>query len=380
MYYYESRLEQATKHKQMVCGDTISYARFKNASYFGVFDGIGSGIYANIASIECANRWSGMIENGLSFSETCEKIASSMHKARTRQFPFTAFSCAGLTANGRVRVFSYESPKPIMIRNTLVHILEPHYYRVGYEIIGESQAQFEPGDKLLLFSDGVSQAGLGKGYSLGWGEKGLADFYSGLMGKYTDEEELLKKILEKCKLISGERHCDDTSLVQISCRSPRYLSIFTGPPAAREKDSLFAGSFKKAKGKKLICGSTTADVLSRELTESIKLKEKGMGYNSPPEYAMNGADMVTEGAMVLNQVSNILDAEEIEVTEETSPERITKMFYNADVIHFHVGNARNKTHQLLPFRQLGIKARSDVLKDIEQKLKQKGKTVYFDFY
>ena len=380
MYFYESIVKQAIKHHQMVCGDYVTCTRLKTGSYFGVFDGIGSGIYANIAATECATRWSAMIEKGLSFSETCEKMAAGMHEARTKAFPFTAFNCAKMTPKGHVQVFTYEAPKPIMIRNGVIHVIEPHYYTVGYEIIGESRATFEPGDQLLLFSDGVSQAGLGNGYTFGWGEQGVADYFSKMEMSIQDDSQLLATLLDKCQEISGGQHADDTSLMLINCKPPRHLNLFTGPPSTKDKDKTFAEAFKKAKGSKLICGSTTADILSRELNEPIKLREQGMGFNSPPEYAMKGADMVTEGAMVLNQVCNILDADPIEVTEETSPERITGMFYNADVIHFHVGNAKNKSHQLLPFRQLGLKVRYDVLKDIEQKLKQKGKTVYFDFY
>ncbi len=388
MYYYESIAKQAIKHNQTVCGDVVESTRLKSGSYFGIFDGIGSGIYANIAATECASRWSAMVEKGLSFSETCEKMAALMHQARTHPFPFTAFNCAKLTSKGHVQLFTYEAPKPIMVRNGVVHVIEPRYYTVGYEIIGESKATLQAGDQLLLFSDGVSQAGLGNGYKMGWGETGLSDYYGKISAEKSGEgakaptksSDLLENILDKCKCLSGGKHYDDTSILLISCKPPKHLHLFTGPPSTKDKDKAFSDAFKKASGMKLICGSTTADILSRELNEPIKLKEQGMGFNSPPEYAMKSAAMVTEGAMVLNQVCNILDADPIEVTEETSPERITTLFYNADVIHFHVGNAKNKSHQLLPFRQLGLKVRYDVLKDIEQKLKQKGKTVYFDFY
>ncbi len=380
MFYYESIIQQAKKEKQMVCGDHVSCTRLKTGSYFGIFDGIGSGIYANIAATECASRWSTMIENGLSFSETCEKMASGMHKARSQPFPFTAFNCAKLTPKGYVQIFTYEAPKPIMIRNGVVHVIEPRFYTVGYEIIGESMTTFEKSDQLLIFSDGVSQAGLGNTHPLGWGERGLAEFFSAHMNSFDNHEALLQKILAHCQQLSGGKHADDTSIMLINCKSPKYLSVFTGPPSLKEKDEIFAGAFRKAKGKKMICGSTTVDIISRETNEPVRLKEKGLGFNSPPEYGMNGADMVTEGAMVLNQVSNILDAEQIEVTDETSPERMANLFYQSDVIHFHVGNAKNRTHQLLPFRQLGIKVRADVVKEIAEKLREKGKMVYFDFY
>ncbi len=379
MLFYESITHQSFKHGQIVCGDYISSARLKSGSYFGVFDGIGSGIYANITAIECGNRWLGMIENALSFSETCEMLASSMHKARSRAFPFTAFNCARLTGGGHGQIFTYEAPKPVLMRNGMLHVIEPNYYTVGYEIIGESKVTLEEGDQLLLFSDGVSQAGLGESYTFGWGETGFAEYYA-KQRKELDNTALLERVAEECRIISGGRHEDDTSIILIKCRSPEHLNIFTGPPSTKEKDKVFAKAFKKAQGKKIICGSTTTDIFARELNETIKLKEKGLGYNSPPEYEMKGAEMVTEGAMVLNQVSNILDADEIEITTDTSPERIALLFYRADIIHFHVGNARNKTHQLLPFRQLGIKERSEVLKDIAEKLKAKGKMVYFDYY
>ncbi|HOO32371.1 MAG TPA: SpoIIE family protein phosphatase [Thermotogota bacterium] len=379
MLYFEGIIHQSIKDKQIVCGDYTAITRTKSGSYFGVFDGIGSGIYANIAATECATRWAGMIENGLSFSETCEHIAASMHKARIQEFPFTAFNAANFTNNGKCIIYTYEAPKPILIKNGVVQILEPHYYTVGYEIIGESRAEFEPGDKLLLFSDGVSQAGLGLGYSFGWGEEGLVN-YCKLHMKDKEDRVFLDEVSEYCKLISGERHHDDTTLIMVNCRQPKQLSLFSGPPSKKEKDLVFANAFKNSDGKRLICGSTTADVISKGLNRKIRMKEKSLGFQSPPEYAMEGATMVTEGAMVLNQVSNILDAEEIEITMETSPERIAKLLLEADVIHFYIGNAKNKAHQMLVFRQLGIKEREEILKDIESKLKKKGKMIYWDYY
>ncbi len=379
MLYFEGIIHQSLKDKQIVCGDYPAITRTKNGSYFGVFDGIGSGIYANIAATECANRWAGMIENGLSFSETCEHIAASMHKARSQEFPFTAFSAASFTNNGKCIIYTYEAPKPILIRDGVVQVLEPHYYTVGYEIIGESRAEFEPGDKLLIFSDGVSQAGLGQGYSFGWGEAGFANYCKFHM-KDKEDQAFLEEVADYCKLISGEAHRDDTTIIMVNCRQPKQLSVFSGPPSKREKDAVFAKAFAKSEGKHLICGSTTADVLSRELKRKISIKTKALGFQSPPEYAMEGADMVTEGAMVLNQVSNILDADEVEISNETSPERIAKLLLEADVIHFYIGNAKNKAHQMLVFRQLGIKERADILKEIESKLRKKGKMIYWEYY
>jgi len=379
MLCYEGIMHQSLKDKQIVCGDYIKTTRLKNSYYFGVFDGIGSGIYANITAIECGERWAGMVEKGLSFSETCEKLAAGMHKARTEDFPFTAFSCAAMTANGKGTIYTYEAPKPVLIRNGLVRILEPKYYTTGYEIIGESKAQFEPGDLLLLFSDGVSQAGLGNGYTLGWGEKGVAQYCRGQLDD-SGPKTFLKALAEKCKRISGNKHYDDTSLLLIHCDQAKHLSVFTGPPGKKELDPKFAEDFQQAPGKKLVCGSTTVDILARELDLEVKLKEKGLGFNSPPEYTMPGAEMVTEGAMVLNQVSNILDADEIEITDMSSPERLTTQMLEADVIHFHVGDAENKAHKLLTFRQLGIKERRIILEEIEDKLKRKGKMIEWEHY
>lgn len=377
MLYFESMIHQAIKHNQIVCGDTTVELRNQEGSYFAIFDGIGSGIYANIAATEAANRWLGMVEQGLSFSESCEIIAASMNKARTDESPFAAFIAVKVAPGGHAIIYNYEAPKPVVYRNRLMQVLEPHYYTTGYEIVGESHTHLEVGDELLIFSDGVAQAGLGMGYHMGWGEKAVSDFF--LIHEQLPRKELLQKISDHCKKISGDEHADDTTLMLIRCRPAKHLSLFTGPPSSKEKDDQYAADFLKAKGDKIICGSTSTDILSRELKREVKLLEQGMGYHSPPEYAMEGATMVTEGALVLNQVTNILDAGE-ELGQGTSPERLAKLILRADVIYFYIGNARNDAHQSLIFRQLGIRPRGEILKLLTEKLTAMGKLLRWKYY
>ena len=62
-----------------------------------------------------------------------------------------------------------------------------------------------------------------------------------------------------------------------------------------------------AEGIKVVCGSTTADVVARQMGKELQYAPPSASMNEPPEYHIDGIDLTTEGAIMLNQVYNILD-------------------------------------------------------------------------
>lgn len=380
MKFFEDIVAQALKKGKIVCGDAALCERTIDFTEFVLCDGIGSGVYANIAAISCASRLIELFKSGVSQGAACEMVADSMHRARREDIPFSAFSAARILHDGQFTVCSYEAPAPILIKDGTASVLKPRFYTAGYEVIGESSGTLGTGDCLVLCSDGATQAGLGNGYTFGIGPEGLADFINRSLSSGAAPRKLPGKILEMTERISSGRHEDDTTVAVICCREAREITMLSGPPSVKTKDRPFIERFMKASGTRVVCGSTTAEILARELNREIRLKSAGTSFGSPPEYMMDGVDMITEGAVILNQIYNILGENPDRFAFGSPVERLCALLLKADVVTFLVGRSVNNAHTDLVFKQLGIRPRDATIKLISQKLKELGKLVVEEYF
>jgi hypothetical protein len=373
--FYASTIYQECKTGHQVCGDAADCIRTSTSTVMILCDGVGSGCYANIAALMCLGRLSELCSSSLSFKEACSLVASSMHRARSENIPFAAFSAVKLFQDGHFKAYTYESPTPIIIRKNgkATNLKAERFITAGYEVLGEYYGMLEIGDRFLMFSDGVSQAGLGNEYLFGIDSKGVADYITEIHD--APPMTLLKKIANMTKEISGGRTQDDTTLAMLQCREANQLTIATGPPQGRTRDREYVNRFMNNPGVHVVCGSTTADIVARELGKELQYLAPSTTFGAPPEYKIDGIEMTTEGAMMLNQVYNILD-EPVEFLSDSSPvERLAKYIHRADVITIIHGSAVNKAHEDLIFKQIGVRPRQTTVNLLEKKLEAMGKLV-----
>ena len=92
MKYFASLIRQYSKEGERVCGDCVRCLRTGSATYMVLCDGIGSGIYANIAAITCAERLCQLFRSGRGFRSACATVADSMHRAHSENIPYSAFT------------------------------------------------------------------------------------------------------------------------------------------------------------------------------------------------------------------------------------------------------------------------------------------------
>jgi len=380
MKFFDDFLLQKNKKSYTVCGDHCVYERRSAGMIYILCDGVGSGIYANISAITCANRILELFRSGMSIRIISEMVAASMHRARNEDIPFSAFSAALILPDGQFNVYSYESPNPVMIQDNHAVVLTPRFYTAGFEVIGETSGALHIGDSLLLFSDGVSQAGLGHGHGMGIGSEGVSSFINLNHKPGDDIAELPTRILEMCKTVSAGNYEDDTTLALIHCREAKELTLLTGPPSRQSMDHDYASDFMNMPGQKIICGSTTIDIIARETGSEAVPIFMGNSFGQLPEYYIKGIDLVTEGAITLNQVNNILDEPAERLSENSVTERLCLMLHNADVIHLMIGNASNTAHDDLIFKQVGVHVRKATLQQIVARLKNMGKLVIERYY
>ncbi len=96
---------------------------------------------------------------------------------------------------------------------------------------------------------------------------------------------------------------------------------------------------------------------------------------TPPDYEIEGVDLVSEGAVTLNQVYNIWD----EDTQKLDPDSPVTILYSlltaANRVNFYLGRAKNPASEDIAFTQMGILRREKIMPLIIEKLKLEGKLV-----
>lgn len=378
--YIEVISAQASKKESQVCGDYIITDRTEEATTVILTDGMGTGIKANLAAVMNASRLMELIKLGFTLREACKKLVDNLHEARTSNIPFAAFTVCRVLSSGHATIISYEMPSPILLsRHFATYLPEQRFFPLGLEIISEVSCVLEYGDGIILVSDGVSQAGMGRQYRTGWGLQNASYFINGLLVQGIDVRDIPGKILDKVKEISISGYGDDTSCVLLLSRESNVLNILTGPPARKTDDEKTVKRFLNFKGKKVVCGSTTVEMVSRILNVKAVIKDEPQGYHKPPSYEIEGIDFATEGAITLNQVYNIIDVP-IEKLESSSPvTTLARIFHESDVINFIVGTATNRAHKSIVFRQMGIFPREVIVKLLAERLKRMGKVVNVEY-
>ena len=159
------------------------------------------------------------------------------------------------------------------------------------------------GDRILYFSDGVSQAGMGRPeYPLGWGRKNVIQQLKKWISWEDDisSRVLAMKTAIRARQIDGYEPKDDITCGVMYLRHPRSLLVVTGPPYSDTKDAELAQMVDAFEGRKVICGGTTASIIGRELDRDIDMNLDSLDPTSPV-FMMEGSTLFTEGTLTLSR-------------------------------------------------------------------------------
>ena len=142
--------------------------------------------------------------------------------------------------------------------------------------------------------------------------------------------------------------------------------------------------FKNARGKKIICGGTTARIVSRELKKIYK-PGKIVDKDIPPVGYIEGVDLVTEGVITLQKATSILEhilnTTDYEVLyKEDGSSKLAKMLYE-DSLHIKlmVGKSVNQTNQILELSNK-LSNKVDILNHLKDVLIKLGKIVDIEYF
>lgn len=365
---------QSAKRPHDPCGDYFRFERSPLATTIVCADGIGCGVKANVAAVMCVARLFELLERDFSLREAFAAVARTMLAAMGSDLPFVAFSVARVHADGRTTVLSFESPPPVFVGRREAQVLTQRSINLEQAVAGEAQCHLEAGEGLLLCSDGITQAGMGAGLRMGWEPAGVCRFINNLLADGTMLASLPKEVHDYALRISGRRHTDDCTVLLAACRPGRIVNILSGPPADPASDHAVVAEFLRSEGEKIVCGGTTAKIVA-DRTGAVVEVEEPSSLIAPPAYRVQGIDLVTEGAVTLNQVYHVLDEDPAELTEYSGVTRLCDLLRTADRVNITLGRARNPAEADISFRQQGILTRRKIVPLLADKLCKAGKLV-----
>lgn len=377
--HYDLTVKQSAKKQAPLCGDVVECARDFSATLAVICDGLGSGAKAHTAAAWHTARLMRMLAGGYSVRKAFGRILATLRANRGTDNPWAALALARVRPDGETTLLAHEMPGALLLsERRAVTLPARSAVREGC-LMTESLCHLGPGDGVLLFSDGVSQAGMGVRGGTGWPEEEVAEAVDGWLRDGAKLREIPELVHDRARELWGKTPGDDCTVALLSCRQGVQVNILTGPPRDRATDAEIVSGFLHREGLKIICGYTTAAIAGRILGRPVKLDPSQDNPLVPPSYLLEGVDFVTEGAVTLSQVCRLLDADLAGWRESHGVSRLANYLQIADCVRMVVGLAENPANSDLTFRQLGVPSRRDLAGLIAAKLRAAGKLVEVEY-
>lgn len=382
---------QVRKRGQGADGDAFLSRKASDGRIISALsDGLGSGIKAGVLATLTASMAVKFVSEDIPIRRAAGIIMKTLPVCSERRISYATFTIVDIDSLDAVKVVEYDNPSYILIRErTQVEPIKGEIKvtragrgrasaargAVGREaIMRYSEFQARPGDRLVFFSDGVTQAGMGtRAHPLGWGAPAVQAYALGLVEEKPDisARELARRMVQEAEAVDAYAPKDDISCAVVYFRRPRRLLVMTGPSVDPSRDAEMAAIFDRYEGRRLLCGGTTAAIVARELGRTVKIVLERVARDVPPASTMEGADLVTEGIITLGKAAELLERGESAVRAERGPAaRAAELFLDSDHIEFVVGTKINEAHQD-PSMPVELEIRRNIVKRVAATLRDR---------
>ena len=342
------------KAGQVVAGDVFLSRKIKEEGRIitVLSDGLGSGVKAGVLANLTATMALRYTSAFVDVRQSAKTIMDTLPVCEQRKISYSTFTIVDLDADGKTRVIEHGNPPLVLLRGqTPVPIERASLTLETWKdrVIHYSEFDTQLSDRIVFFSDGVSQSGLGRaGLPLGWGQDRVIDFLQRQISAENEisSRELSRKLVAEALTNDGRAAKDDITCGTIYYRRPRRLLVITGPPFNKERDGELAERVRTFDGRKVICGGTTAGIVSRLLGWPVRMDLKNLNPEIPPPAVMEGIDLVTEGTITLAKVAEILDCGNPGEPARKNPANdLVSLMLQSDIVEFMVGMRINEAHQ-----------------------------------
>ena len=346
---------QRAKHGQLISGDVFLSEKVKQEGRIVsvLSDGLGSGVKASVLATMTATMALKFAASAMEIRRSADVIMDTLPICSVRKISYSTFTVVDIASSGEARIIEHGNPPFLLVRpkgelNVPKTELRPKRWQD--RVISFSTFDVQREDRIIFFSDGITQAGMGEYCTpLGWGLPNVDKFIREKIDRYPhiSARELSRVLVAKAEEVDGLTAKDDITCGVVYFRSPRTLLVMTGAPFNRAHDLDLAKLAERNCGRKVICGGTTANIISRLLNRTIQIDmRQQLDSKVPPSARMDGFDLVTEGTLTLGEVLRLLE-------EGFAPEdmranaavRLATMLLDSDIVKFAVGTRINEAHQ-----------------------------------
>lgn len=379
--HIEVNCQQINHGVEKICGDVFVSKRIKEEGrlIMVLSDGMGHGVKANVLATLTATMALNFTIEHKDVSVIAEIIMNTLPICSERKISYSTFTIVDINGDGETTILEYDNPQCIVLRGNQIY--DPKWQQItlqseankGKEI---RTCRFYPQkeDRIIFTSDGVAQSGMGSvRFPFGWERDNVQTFCINLVEneKAISASRLAAKVVNYAHINDGYRSKDDTSCAVVYFREPRKMLLCTGPPYEEYKDAEYAEEVKNFKGKIVLSGATTADIVARELKREITDTFDFDDPDLPPLSFMEGIDFITEGILTLTKATEILrDYSNNTKLGKGPADRMVKLFLESDEIHFIIGTRINIAHQD-PNLPVELEIRRTVVKRIARILEDK---------
>lgn len=389
-FFIEVNSQQRNHNGERICGDVFLYRYIKEEDRViaVLSDGMGHGVKANILATLTSTMAINFTREHKEVDRIAEIIMNTLPVCSERKISYSTFTIIDIESSGRTNILEYDNPGTIVLRGK--EIFDPSWKKVVLEkgkhagkVLKACSFMPEKEDRIIMCSDGVSQSGMGsENFPFGWERDNIAAYASALVTSEPSISAIMLagKIVTMAHKNDSYKAMDDISCATIYFREPRKLLLCTGPPYEKDKDKELAARVLDYKGKVILSGGTTADIIARELNRQIVDELIFEDPDLPPESFIDGIDLVTEGILTLQKVNEILKVYNNSTKLGKGPaDKIVRLLMESDEIHFIIGTRINIAHQD-PTLPVDLEIRRTVVKRIARLLEEKWlKKISFEY-
>ena len=381
--FIEVDMHQRAKRGQVVCGDVLVSRRdpVRRRIVSVLADGLGSGVKANVLATLTGTMALRFILEDMAPEKAAKAIMDTLPVCRERKIGYSTFTIVDVDAGGGARIIEHENPACLLFRGAVPMDFprndipfSPRKRQGREHLLQCAMVQLREGDRIIVFSDGVTQSGMGAPQMpLGWGADAVREFAAGCIRENPEisARELARRLTDAAVRQDGGKLKDDISCGVIHARQPRRLLVVTGPPFDRGNDPLLARRVEAFAGAVVLCGGTTATIVSRVLGREIKADLSAFTSDVPPACTMAGVALVTEGTLTLGKVTEILEQGLVpEELPENGASRLAHLLLESDIVQFLVGTRINEAHQD-PSASVELDIRRNIVRKITTLLEER---------
>lgn len=367
------------KDGESLCGDQCVVEHAGNSTTIILSDGLGSGVKANILSTLTATMLTTMLQGNVPLDECVTTVAETLPMCRERKLAYATFTIL-MTEGDTVRLVQYDNPNAIFLKNGAVKRYNYSAHFIQEKELHESRLNMDAGDMLILFSDGVTEAGRGVTTGGGWAMSAIEDFVTRNYSPDLSAQRMAAKIMSCVQSLDLDTMEDDATVVVARLRSRCPVNVMVGPPENKDDDLSTMRLFFAKEGKHVVCGGTTAKAVSEYLGARVRTLPASGTETVPPMSEIQGVDLVTEGVVTINAALQIIKNYQKDgmytlelIGQKDGASKLAEMLLeDATEINILFGNAMNLAQQAGEF---SFEKKLQLIQEIRDALRIAGKKV-----